>query len=420
MTAPSDRFAKEWEGVSVLPRPAGAPAWRANLVSAATITPKAAQWLWPQWLPRGMLTILAGAGGDGKTTLTLGLIATMTSGGRWPDGTHCSEKQNAVIFSSEDSAEHTIIPRLIAAGADLSRVFIMQGRINDLGEQEPFDPSRDCDLLARELERIGGAGLIMIDPIVAAVSGDMHRANDVRRSLQPLVNLAEQHGAAVVGISHFSKGSQASSPAERVLGSQAFTALARMVLVSAKREGEEDRVLARAKSNISADDGGCTYMIEPTTIDGGIATVRATWGDVIDGSAREILADVEQLNLNDEPDEDDPAEVLRRVLSAGRLDGKEAKRVMANNGFSAKQVRSAREKLAVDIVREGFGKEIVSYWSLPAFVPRSPFVPSENHSCPLSGEGTNGEKGHEWAGEPPSLSNHPAPPAFDESDSEAL
>ncbi|GLK90038.1 AAA family ATPase [Pseudomonas turukhanskensis] len=393
----TDRFADQW---AEAPKPASPPTWRANLVSAASITPKAARWLWPQWLPRGMLTILAGAGGDGKTTLTLGLISTMTSGGRWPDGSHCNEKQNAVIFSSEDSAEHTIIPRLIAAGADLNRVFIMQGRINDLDELEPFDPSRDCDLLARELERIGGAGLIMIDPIVAAVSGDMHRANDVRRSLQPLVNLAEEHGSAVVGISHFSKGSQASSPAERVLGSQAFTALARMVLVSAKREGEEDRVLARAKSNISADVGGCTYTIRPVTIDGGIDTVVATWGDVIEGSAREILADAEQLTSDEVPDQDDPAETLRRVLSAGRVSGKDAKRVMTDNGFSAKQVRSAREKLGVETVREGFGKEIVSFWSLPAFVPFSPFVPSKNHSCPLPGEGTNDEKGHEWENEP--------------------
>lgn len=420
MPKPSDRFAKEWDTVAVLPTPAAkAPAWRANLVSAATIAPKAVEWLWDGWLPRAMLTILAGAGGDGKTTLTLGLIGTMTSGGRWPDGSFCTNKQNAVIFSSEDSAEHTIIPRLIAAGADLNRVFIMQGRINDQGELEPFDPSRDCDLLARELDRIGGAGLIMIDPIVSAVSGDMHRANDVRRSLQPLVNLAEEHGAAIVGISHFAKGSQASSPADRVLGSQAFTALARMVLVSAKREGEEDRVLARAKSNISADDGGCTYTIRPVTIDQGFATVVATWGDVIEGSAREILADAEQITADEGPDEDDPAEVLRQILRAGRLSGKDVKRVMSDNGFSAKQIRTAREKLGVETSREGFGKEIVSFWSLPAFVPSSPFVPSKSHSCPLPGEGMNEEKGHEWEKGHQSGSGSPAP-VFDESDSEAL
>lgn len=413
MTAPSDRFAKEWAGVSVLPKPASSPAWRANLVSAATITPKAAQWLWPQWLPRGMLTILAGAGGDGKTTLTLGLIATMTSGGRWPDGTHCGEKQNAVIFSSEDSAEHTIIPRLIAAGADLNRVFIMQGRINDLDELEPFDPSRDCDLLARELERIGGAGLIMIDPIVTAVSGDMHRANDVRRSLQPLVNLAEQHGSAVVGISHFAKGSQASSPADRVLGSQAFTALARMVLVSAKREGEEDRVLARAKSNISADDGGCTYMIEPTTIEGGIATVRATWGAVIDGSAREILADAEQLSTDEEhkTEFEEACDFLRDMLRDGPVPTKQIKSDASGAGLSWATVRRAQK--AVGAMAKKTGVKEGWSWQLSAEgAHQSPKVLKENPRCSLPENEHLGERMSTLGGFPQ--------PMFDESDAEAL
>lgn len=397
--------------VTLVPPPMS-PAWRANLVSAATITPKAAQWLWPQWLPRGMLTILAGAGGDGKTTLTLGLIATMTSGGRWPDGTHCSEKQNAVIFSSEDSAEHTIIPRLIAAGADLHRVFIMQGRINDLGELEPFDPSRDCDLLAREMDRIGGAGLIMIDPIVAAVSGDMHRANDVRRSLQPLVNLAEQHGSAVVGISHFSKGSQASSPAERVLGSQAFTALARMVLVSAKREGEEDRVLARAKSNISADDGGCTYMIEPTTIDGGIATVRATWGGVIDGSAREILADVESSGDEEHKTEfEEACDFLRDTLRDGPIPTRQIKADASGAGLSWATVRRAQKAVGA-AAKKGGVKEGWSWQLSPEGTHRSPKVLKENPRCSLP------EREH--LGENMSTLGSFPQPAFDESDAEEV
>ncbi|OLU25439.1 hypothetical protein BVH03_17425 [Pseudomonas sp. PA15(2017)] len=401
------------KSVITLVPPPMSPAWRANLVSAATIKPKAAQWLWPQWLPRGMLTILAGAGGDGKTTLTLGLIATMTSGGRWPDGSFCIEKQNAVIFSSEDSAEHTIIPRLIASGADLNRVFVMQGRINDLGELEPFDPSRDCDLLARELDRIGGAGLIMIDPIVAAVSGDMHRANDVRRSLQPLVNLAEQHGAAVVGISHFAKGSQASSPADRVLGSQAFTALARMVLVSAKREGEEDRVLARAKSNISADDGGCTYTIRPVTIDGGIDTVVATWGDVIDGSAREILADAEQLTSDEDhkTEFEEACDFLRDTLRNGPVPTQQIKADASGAGLSWATVRRAQKAVGA-VAKKGGVKEGWS-WQLSAEgAQRSPKVLIESPRCSLSEREHLGEKMS-------ILGNSPAP-TFDESDAEEV
>ncbi|MDH0056766.1 AAA family ATPase [Stutzerimonas stutzeri] len=411
MVAVIERFKKEWkEG-------AAKEIWRANAVSAASITPTAIHWAWPGWLALGKLTILAGAGGTGKTTLSIGLAATLTCGGRWPDGELCRERRSVIIWSSEDDPADTIVPRLIGAGADLTKVFILQGRINGLGETEPFDPAKDIDLLALELIRLNDVGLIMIDPIVSAVAGDMHKANDVRRALQGLVDLAEQHDCAVLGITHFSKGSAGSNPAERVLGSQAFGALARTVLVAAKQEDSDLRVLARAKSNIAVDDGGCSYSIEECTVGNGITTTRVLWGDTIEGSAREILADVERVEAEGSPDDDDPAEALRRILSEGRLTGKEAKRLMTDNGYTQKQIRTAREKLSVETTREGFGKEIKSYWSLPSFVPKTPFVPSDAHSCPSLGVGTNEEKGHEWTERAPMAS--PAIP-FDDSDAEEI
>lgn len=379
-------------------RQAAKDAWRANAVSAASITPIAINWAWPGWLALGKLTILAGAGGGGKTTIAISLIATLTCAGRWPDGERCKAARSALIWSSEDDASDTIVPRLKAAGADLEKVFILQGRINGLGETEPFDPAKDTDLLAAEIDRIGDVGMILLDPIVSAISGDMHRANDVRRALQGLVDLAEKYGCAVLGITHFSKGSAGNNPAERVLGSQAFSALARTVLVAAKQEDSELRVLARAKSNIAADDGGCSYTIEECTIDGGIVTTRALWGDTIEGTAREILADIEFVD-DGQSDADDPADALSRILKDSPLSGDEAKRLMTGNGFTSKQTRSAREKLGVVITREGFGKEMKSYWSLPSFVPNSPFVPSKPHSCPQAGVGTNAEKRHEWTAE---------------------
>lgn len=392
MTAVIDRFAKEWETTAKL-------TWRANAVLAIDINPRPIRWAWPGWIAHGKLTILAGAGGTGKTTLTLGLIATLTSGGRWPDGEFCEEKRSAIIWSSEDDPADTIVPRLMAADADLSKVSILQGRINGLGEIEPFDPAKDIDLLAAELDRIGDVGMIMIDPIVSAVSGDMNQANQVRRALQGLVDLAERFDCAVLGITHFTKGSAGSNPADRVLGSQAFGALARTVLVAAKQEDSDLRVLARAKSNIAIDTGGCSYTIQECTVGDGIAATRVLWGDKLDGTARDILADVERVEY-EEPDGDDPAESLRRILSQGSLTGKEAKRLMTDNGFTQKQIRTAREKLGVQTSREGFGKDLTSYWSLPPLVPYSPFVPSETHSCPQESMGTNDEKGHEWE-EPP-------------------
>lgn len=410
MSAKIETFKREWAEA------AAKDVWRANAVQATSITPTAIHWAWPGWLALGKLTILAGAGGTGKTTLTIGLAATMTCGGRWPDGEICRERRSVIIWSSEDDAADTIVPRLIASGADLSKVYILQGRVNGLGEVEPFDPAKDIDLLAAELERIGDVGLIMIDPIVSAVAGDMHRANDVRRALQGLVDLAEKYDSAVLGITHFSKGSAGNNPAERVLGSQAFGALARTVLVAAKQEDSDLRVLARAKSNIADDSGGCSYSIEECTVRENITTTRVLWGDFIEGSAREILADVERVESGEQPDDDDPAEALRRILSAGQLTGKEAKKLMTDNGYTTKQVRTAREKLSVVTSREGFGKDIKSYWALPSFVPNSPFVPSEPHSCPQESVGTNEEKGHEWEERAPM----DGADAFDESDAETF
>lgn len=354
-----DRFADQWaknDSPSV---------WKVNAVSAASIKPVAIRWLWPGWLAKGKLHILAGAGGTGKTTLLISLIATITTGGRWPDGSRCSEPGNALIWSSEDDPADTLVPRLTAAGADLNRVHIIQGRINAQGDADPFDPANDIALLRATANEIGGVSLLMLDPIVSAVKGDMHKANDVRRALQGVVDFAEQNLCAVVGISHFAKGGAGSSPTDRVIGSQAFSALARTVLVAAKQEGTDLRVLARAKSNIGTDEGGVSYTIEPCDIGGGIEATRVLWGDVIEGSARDILGDAEACDEERLDDSDNPAEALRRILSAGPLTGKEAKNLMVGNGYTQKQIRSARENLSITTARAGFGADTVVTWSLP-------------------------------------------------------
>ena len=115
--------------------------------------------------------------------------------------------------------------------------------------------------------------MLIVDPVVSAVAGDSHNNTEVRRALQPLVDLANRIGAAVIGISHFSKGGQGSDPASRVIGSIAFTAVARVVLVAAKvkgDDGEQRRIFARSKSNIGSDAGGFEYEINQQEIMPGI------------------------------------------------------------------------------------------------------------------------------------------------------
>jgi putative DNA primase/helicase len=332
----------------------------------ADIKPLPITWLWPGWVPAGKLTILAGAAGTGKTTLALALAAVLTTGGQWPDGTVCTGGGNVLIWSSEDVADDTLVPRLIASGADLSRCHFIEGISQD-GESVPFDPSQDIPELHRAVERIGGAALLIIDPIVSAVAGDMHRANDVRRSLQAVVDFAEAHSCAVIGITHFAKGGAGKAPQDRVIGSQAFGALARMVLVTAKEEGSTRRVLARAKSNIAPDDGGVAYSLDLVTMEGGIAATRAVWAGVIEGTAREILGDVEHDDSNDGASPGDLQQMLIDMLAenGGKMPAKLVKAEVSDAGYSWTSAMRIKAKLGIESAKEPGSKSSGWNWYLP-------------------------------------------------------
>jgi putative DNA primase/helicase len=331
----------------------------------ADIKPLAVDWLWPGWLPAGKLTILAGASGTGKTTLALGLGAVITTGGRWPDGAASTKVGNVLVWSSEDVADDTLVPRLIASGADLTRCHFIEGIVQH-GESVPFDPSQDIPELHRAVERIGGAALLIIDPIVSAVAGDMHRANDVRRSLQAVVDFAEAHSCAVIGITHFAKGGAGKAPQDRVIGSQAFGALARMVLVTAKEEGSSRRVLARAKSNIAPDDGGVAYSLDLVAIGGDIAATRAVWDGIIEGTAREILGDVEIDEENDGGARDDLQQMLVDIITdaGGSLSTKALMAEVRDSGHSWDTAKRLKKSMGIESRKLSMGGPWM--WFLPA------------------------------------------------------
>ncbi|MGR0114151.1 AAA family ATPase [Ralstonia pseudosolanacearum] len=340
---------------------------RLLLACAADIAPEAITWLWPGWLPAGKTSILAGSPGTGKTTLALAMAAIVTTGGTWPDGSRMKKPGRVLIWSSEDDPADTLIPRLMAAGADRHRVHFAQDVADENGELQPFDPARDMHLLSERLAEMGGADLLIVDPIVSAVSGDAHRVNDVRRNLQDLVNVAAAHRCAVLGISHFAKGTKGTSPAERVIGSQAFVALARMVLVAGKEEAAERRILARAKSNISPDDGGVSYSIEQVEACTGITASRIVWGELVQGTAREILGDVEQEDDQEERTErDEAADFLRSLLEAGPMSTKAIKADATGAGYAWRTIERAKRDLGVEARKDGMKGGWV--WVLPAEV----------------------------------------------------
>lgn len=344
-----------------------APAVRLIRGDAVILEP--VRWLWPGFLPAAMLTILGGAPGCGKTTIALSLAATVSSGGAWPGGLGRATPGDVVVWSGEDG--HSVLAaRLQAMGADMRRLHFIDGVTGCEGEA--FDPGRDMPLLESTLDALAAPRLLILDPIVSAVTGDSHKGAEVRRSLQPVVALAQRLGCAVVGITHFSKGTAGRDPAERITGSIAFAALARLVLVAAKVKaddgGNERRVLVRAKSNIGPDDGGIAYTLDRVQVAPDVEGQRVQWLEALQGSAREVLADAEA-----DPENEDGTTAagvdgfLRGLLADGPLPAKTIKADADGAGYAWRTVQLSATRMGVERRKDGMKGGWV--WALDASEP---------------------------------------------------
>jgi energy-coupling factor transporter ATP-binding protein EcfA2 len=329
-------------------------------------------WLWRYWLAAGKVHLLAGAPGQGKTTIALSVAATVTTGGRWPDGSR-SPVGSVLVWSGEDDPADTLAPRLKAMGADMDQVRFVTGARVD-GEPVPFDPARDMVQLAAAVRAIGDVRLLIVDPIVSAIAGDSHKNSEVRRGLQPLVDLAAEISAAVIGITHLSKGTAGKDPTERVTGSIGFTAVVRLVWLAAKvrgLDGEDRRVLVRSKSNLGPDNGGFVYGLDQIEAIPGVIASAVTWGDALEGSARELLAEAETDSADDgEKSAQASAEDwLVELLTGGAIASKQIESDAKEAGLSWRTVRRAAD--ALEVLRKKDGLRGGWYWRLPEVVQDS-------------------------------------------------
>jgi len=314
------------------------------VVCLADVPPVPVEWLWPGWLPRSTVVLLSGVGGLGKSTIALDFSARISRGWSWPDGSDGGAPGNVLILSAEDGAACTIRPRLDAAGADVSRVHLMQAVLQPRSKGEPVEmlPSIVDGLSAVEdaIEKIGEVDALVIDPLMAYMgSTDTHRDGAIRSALAPLQALAERARACVLCIVHHRKGG--GSAAERVGGSVALVNLARsaITVLPADDHDPEKRLLLSHKSNLSPTPDGLAFRLHQRPD----ATVASTeWlEDRITRSADEILA------AREEPKDSATtaaAKWLRELLLVpGTMPVKEIKTAAKEAGLAWRTVQRARD-----------------------------------------------------------------------------
>ena len=205
---------------------------------ASDITPQEIRWLWPQRIALGKLSLIAGDPGLGKSLLSLRIAAIVSRGGLWPVDQTQSPPGSVLIVSAEDGADDTIVPRLAAAGADLSKIHILD-HVRVLGaDGKPLDRelSLESDIawVEKTIADLDDCRLVIVDPISAYLGKvDSHRNTEVRAVLGPLAKLAGRLDVAIQAVSHLNK-SAGDSAAYRVVGSIAFSAAVRGSLLVVK------------------------------------------------------------------------------------------------------------------------------------------------------------------------------------------
>ena len=341
---------------------------RLRLTAASSIKPRPVRWLWEARVALGTLCLLAGREGIGKSSLAYAIAAQITRG--MLQGVYFDEPRAVIVAATEDSWQHTIVPRLMAAGADLDLIYRVDVTVTDGPDTEITLPS-DLSQLEESVADVGAA-LILLDPIMSRLhaSLDTHKDAEVRLALEPLVALADRSGAAVLGIIHVNKSGGADA-LNMLMGSRAFGAVARSVLFAmASPEDETIKLLGQPKNNLGRSDlPTLTYQITGAhvvdTDEGEIWTARVDWiGEIALTIADALIASGEDTDTRTATK--DATDWLGDYLkSVGGCAGSGA--VKDNGkavGHSLSALQRARTKLGITTESSGYPRQ--TYWRLPA------------------------------------------------------
>ena len=326
-----------------------------KLINMESVKVEQIEWLLYPFIPFGKVTIIQGDPGEGKTTMVLQIIAKLTRGEpillnkkSQKEAQQDSEENlkqevlsqdkpiqpvNVIYQTAEDGLGDTIKPRLLAAGADCSRVLVIDDR-----EQ----PLTMLDVRLEEAIMQTKARMVVLDPIhgFLGTDVDMHRANEIRPLMKRMAVLAEKYHCAIILIGHMNKNSNGKS-SYRGLGSIDFQAAARSVLIVGRLKDEpETRVMCHVKSSLAPEGKSVAFRLDKETGFQWIGEYDISADDLLSGDARGQKSRIAK-------------EFLLDILADGGMAQKKIEEEASKQGIKKKTLRNAKQELEIDSVKRG-------------------------------------------------------------------
>jgi AAA domain-containing protein len=350
------------------PQPAPAAVEDSILHRADALTPQPVDWLWKHRIACGGLTLIGGAPGSGKSTLALGLIATVSTGGYWPGGEGRAAAGSAILVCEQAALRDTIVPGLIAAGADRSRIGLIVDVPGENGRR-PFNLRTDLALLESAIHSLPEVRLIVIDPVNAFAGPDGAREDRLGALLHELAALAAKHQVAIVAMAHPVRGNYL-KPNVAALGAVALNAAARTsFLVHPDPSDPRRGLLLTVKNGLAGSRAALAFTIERREIAPRVSGPVAVWerlpfrltpDQVIGAQAKSRSAKTEARAFLLQLMADKPAMPVPQIEAEARAAGLLPARQPISQ---CKPLRDARLALRLKVIREGFGQNGRWIWA---------------------------------------------------------
>lgn len=323
---------------------------------ADAIQPEPVDWLVDQSLPLGAMVVIGGQPGMGKSQIAISLAAAVTTGSGLPDGGAFDKLGSVIILANEDDAARTIRPRLDAAGADLTKVHIVQGVAREGKPTDLFQLDTDIRELRIKAHSLGDVRLIIIDPPSAYIGSkvDSYKDSDVRQVLMPLGSLAQETGALILLVVHLNKRSDGGAQ-QRFGGSTAWVAAPRAAFLVAEEPNSRDRFMLPVKNNLGDDRTGFQYQIHEKLLTYGTQTIKAPFVKWLGKSQKSATVLLDPPKISKFSAVDDAKAFLESELGNAPVNVVDLKVAAERAGISWSAVERAKKGLQIKSKRLGNG-----------------------------------------------------------------